>query len=116
MEKRIWRFLLIPLFLFGGHAVLEAQMDAYFTAISHPVPQDTMMVMLLSDFQSARSTNDFFTGMSMVEYGVTPRWTVGFMMEGQKIFGYPATYGGLRVNSYFRVFPHDHLLNFTLYG
>jgi hypothetical protein len=38
------------------------------------------------------------------------------MAEGQKIFGLPVTYGGLRVNSYFRVFPHDHLLNFTLYG
>ena len=91
-------------------------MDPYFTAINHPVPQDTMMVMLLSDFQSARSTNDFFTGMSMVEYGLTPRWTAGFMVEGQKIFGLPTTYGGLRINSYFRVFPHDHLLNFTLYG
>ena len=109
-------FLVILLCLFGGGVVLEAQMDAYFTAISHPVPQDTMMVMLLSDFQSARSTNDFFTGMSMVQYGVTPRWTVGFMTEGQKIFGSPTTYGGLRVNSYFRVLPHDHLLNFTLYG
>ena len=74
------------------------------------------MVMLLSDFQSARSSNDFFTGMSMVQYGLTPRWTVGFMTEGQKIFGSPTTYGGLRVNSYFRVLPHDHLLNFTLYG
>jgi hypothetical protein len=38
------------------------------------------------------------------------------MAEGQKIFGLPTTYGGLRINSYFRVFPHDHLLNFTLYG
>ena len=74
------------------------------------------MVMLLSDFQSARSTNDFFTGMSMVQYGLTDRWTVGFMAEGQKIFGLPTTYSGLRINSYLRVFPHDHLLNFTLYG
>jgi hypothetical protein len=115
-QKRNRAFLGILLFLFGGGAVLQAQMDAYFTAISHPVPQDTMMVMLLSDFQSARSTNDFFTGMSMVQYGLTPRWTVGFMTEGQKIFGLPTTYGGLRINSYFRVFPHDHLLNFTLYG
>ena len=91
-------------------------MNPYFTALNHPVPQDTMMVMLLSDFQSARSTNDFFTGMGMVQYGLTPRWTVGFMAEGQNIFGLPATYGGLRISSYFRVFPHDHLLNFTLYG
>src|SRR5713101_3766859 len=116
MERTNRVLLVILLFLFGGGAVLEAQMEPYFTALNYPVPQDTMMVMLLSDFQSARSTNDFFTGMGMVEYGLTPRWTVGFMAEGQKIFGLPATYGGLRINSYFRVCPHDHLLNFTLYG
>ena len=91
-------------------------MDPYFTAINYPVPRDTLMVMLLSDFQSARSGNNFFTGMAMVQYGVTSRWTVGFMAEGQKIFGLPTTYGGFRINSYVRVFPHDHLLNFTLYG
>jgi hypothetical protein len=91
-------------------------MDPYFTAINYPVPRDTMMVMLLSDFQSARTGNNFFTGMAMVQYGVTSRWTVGFMAEGQKIFGLPATFGGFRINSYFRLFPHDHLLNFTLYG
>ena len=91
-------------------------MDPYFTTLNHPLPQDTMMVMQLLDFQSARSTNDFFTSMSMVQYGLTSRWTAGFMVEGQKIFGLPATYGGLRINSSFRVFPHDHLLNFTLYG
>ena len=96
--------------------VSTMDMDPYFTTLNYPVPQDTMMVMLLSDFQSARSTNDFFTGMGMVQYGLTPRWTVGFMAEGQKISGFPTTYGGLRINSYFRVFPHDHLLNFTLYG
>jgi len=91
-------------------------MTPYFSAIDHPVSQDTMMVMLLSDFQSARSTDNFFTGMGMVQYGLTPRWTVGFMAEGQKIFGLPATYGGIRINSYFRVFPHDHVLNCTVYG
>jgi hypothetical protein len=91
-------------------------MDPYFTAINYPVPRDTMMVMLLSDFQSARTGPNFFTGMAMVQYGVTSRWTVGLMAEGQKIFGLPTTYGGFRINSYFRLFPHDHLLNFTLYG
>jgi hypothetical protein len=91
-------------------------MDPYFTAINYPVPRDAMMVMALSDFQSARTGNNFFTGMAMVQYGVTSRWTVGFMAEGQKIFGLPTTYGGFRINSYFRLFPHDHLLNFTLYG
>jgi len=54
--------------------------------------------------------------MGMVQYGLTARWTVGFMVEGQKIFGSPTAYGGLRINSFFRVFPHDRLLNFTLYG
>ena len=108
--------LFVLLFLCAGGSALQAQMDPYFTAINYPVRKDTMMVMQLSDFQSARTTRNFFTGMSMVEYGVTPRWTVGFMMEGQKIFGLPVTYGGLRINSYFRVLPHDHLLNFTVYG
>ena len=52
----------------------------------------------------------------MVQYGLTSRWTVGLMLEGQKTFGLPTTYGGVRVNSYLRVFPHDHVLNFTVYG
>jgi hypothetical protein len=98
------------------HDMSMMDMDPYFTALNYPVPQDTMMVMLLSDFQSAWSANDFFTGMGMVQYGITHRWTVGFMAEGQKIFSLPTTYGGLRINSYFRVFQHNHLLNFTLYG
>jgi len=99
-----------------GDEMSAMNMDPYFTAINYPVARDTMMVMLLSDFQSARTGNNFFTGMAMVQYGITSRWTVGFMAEGQKISGLPATYGGFRINSYFRVFPHDHLLNFTLYG
>jgi hypothetical protein len=110
------RFILILLVFCGGAADAEAQMDPYFTAINHPVPKDSMMVMQLFDFQAARTGSDFFTGMTMVQYGVTARWTVGFMVEGQKIFGMPLTYGGFRVNSYFRVFPKDYLLNFTLYG
>ncbi len=100
----------------GHEGTPGMQMDPYFTTINHPVPQDTVMVMMLSDFQSARTGRNFFTGMSMMQYGLTPRWTAGFMLEGQKIFSLPTTYGGLRVNSYFRVFPHDHLLNFTVYG
>jgi hypothetical protein len=91
-------------------------MNPYFTALNYPVPRDTMMVMLLSDFQSARTTNDFVTAMGMAQYGLTARWTVGFMVEGQKISGSPATYGGLRISSSFRLFPRDHLLNFTVYG
>jgi hypothetical protein len=81
--------IVILLCLLAGGAVVNGQMDPYFSTISRPLPQDTMMVMLLSDFQSARSTNDFFTGMGMVQYGLTPRWSVGFMAEGQKIFGLP---------------------------
>jgi hypothetical protein len=108
--------LLAVLFSLCGGAVLDAQMNPFFTAINYPLPRDTTMVMLLSDFQAARSTDNFLTGMVMVQYGFTPRWTVGFMAEGQKISGLPTTYGGLRINSHIRVFPHDHLLNFTLYG
>ena len=116
MERRNRRFLVILLLFLGGGAVVEAQMDPNFTAINYPVPPDSLMVMQLLDYQSALSTNDFFTGMSMVEYGLTSRWTAGFMVEGQKIYGMPNTYGGMRINSYFRLLPHDHLLNFTVYG
>jgi len=91
-------------------------MNPYFSTINYPQPKDTMMVMLLPDFQVARSTRDFATGMVMAEYGITSRWTAGFMAEGQKINGLPVTFGGVRVNTYVRVFQRDHLLNFTLYG
>src|ERR1035437_1447430 len=92
------------------------QMNPYFTAINYPIAKDTLMIMLLPDFQSARSGPNFFTVMEMAEYGITSRWSAGFMAEEQKIFGLPTTFGGLRFNTYFRLLPHDHLLNFTLYG
>ena len=94
----------------------QAQMNPYFSAINYNLPKDTLMLMLLPDFQIARTGRNFLTGMIMVEYGLTDRLTVGVMAEGQKIPGLPATYGGLRFNAYFRVFPDDHFLNFTLYG
>jgi hypothetical protein len=107
--------LAVLLCLCGG-AALQAQMDPYFTAINYPLPKDTMMFMVLPDFQVARYTRNFFTAMGMVQYGVTSRWTVGFMAEGNKILGLPVTYGGLRLSSSFRVFPKDRILNFTVYG
>jgi hypothetical protein len=91
-------------------------MDPYFTAISTPVPKDHLMLMLLPDYQLARTGPDFLTYMGMAEYGITNRWTAGFMVEGEKIGGLPATYGGVRFNTYFQLFPHDHLLHLTLYG
>lgn len=106
----------ILLSLFAGTSSLPAQMNPYFTAVSDPMPKDMLMVMLLPDYQHARTTNDFVTGMAMVEYGVTSRLTVGFMVEGQAIPGLAPAYGGIRVNTYLRLLPRDHLLNFTLYG
>lgn len=94
----------------------QAQMNPYFSTINYNLPKDTLMVMLLPDFQIAQTGRNFLTGMIMAEYGLTDRLTVGVMAEGQKIPGLPATYGGLRFNTYFRVFPEDHFLNFTLYG
>jgi hypothetical protein len=60
------------------------QMNPYFTAFNYPIAKDTMMVMLLPDFQSARSGPNFFTAMEMVEYGITPRWSAGLMVEDWK--------------------------------
>jgi hypothetical protein len=91
-------------------------MNPYFSPINYPLPQGTLMVMLLPDFQSARYTRNFVTGMIMVQYGITARWTAGVMAEGQKILGQPITYGGLRFNTYFHVFTSDRLLNITIYG
>ncbi len=95
---------------------LYGQMDPYFTAINYPAPKGSLMVMFLPDFQRARTGPNFYTAMGMAEYGITPRWTAGFMLEGQKIFGMPVTFGGVRFNSYFRLLPRDRLLHFTLYG
>ena len=94
----------------------QAPMNPYFSAFNYTLPKDTLMVMLLPDFQIARTGPNFLTGMIMAEYGLTDRLTVGVMVEGQKINGLPVTYGGVRFNAYFHVFPNDHLLNFTLYG
>ncbi len=94
----------------------QAQMNPYFSAINYNLPKRTLMLMVLPDFQIARTGPNFATGMIMLQYGLTDRLTVGMMAEGQKIGGLPATYGGLRINAYFRVFPEDHFLNFTLYG
>ena len=91
-------------------------MNPYFTAINAPVPKDNLMLMLLPDYQLARTGPDFLTYMGMAEYGITNRWTAGFMVEGQKTGSLPATFGGVRFNTYFQLIPHDHLLHLTLYG
>ena len=99
-----------------GARPLHGQMDPFFTAVSTPVSKGSLMLMLLPDAQVAHTGPDFLTYMGMAEYGVTDRWTAGIMVEGQKIGGLPATFGGLRYNTYIQVFPHDRLLHFTVYG
>jgi hypothetical protein len=97
---------------------LRAQMDMgpYFTAINSPLKKQSVMLMVLPDFQVARFGPNFATGMIMAEYGITDRWTAGIMAEGQKISGMPATYGGQRLNTYVHLFHDDRFLNVTLYG
>lgn len=94
----------------------SAQMTPYFSTIDRPLGKGSFMLMALSDLQKARFGPDFATGMLMFEYGITPQWTAGLMVEGQKISGLPATYGGSRVNTSFHLFKDDRLLNLTLYG
>ena len=110
------RLLLAGLLWAAIPGSLHAQMNPYFTAINYPVEKHSVMAMALSDLQVARYGNDFATGMLMVQYGITSRWTVGVMAEGQKISGMPATYGGIRLNTYFHLFRDDRFLNLTLYG
>ena len=94
----------------------QMNMNPYFTVINYPVEKHSLMLMAMSDFQSARYGNNFFTGMLMVDYGLTSRWTVAIMSEGQKIAGLRTTYGGMRINTYFHLFRDERLLNLTLYG
>lgn len=97
---------------------LQAQMNmnAYFTAINYPVEKHSLMLMAMSDYQSARYGNNFVTGMMMADYGLTPRWTVAIMTEGQKIEGLRTAYGGIHLGTYFHLFRDERLLNLTLYG
>jgi len=99
-----------------GTSQAQTSMDPYVTAITTPVDEHSVMLMVLPDLQVARFGNNFLTGMLMAEYGLTPRLTVGVMAEGQKIGGLPATYGGMRYNAYFHLFRDARLLNLTLYG
>ncbi len=99
-----------------GWSQAQMNMNPYFTAINYPLEKHSLMLMAMSDFQSASYGNNFFTGMLMAEYGITPRWTVAIMAEGQKIAGLPVTFGGMRVNTYFHLFRDERLLNLTLYG
>lgn len=94
----------------------SAQMTPYFSTIDRPLGTGNVMLMALPDLQEARFGPNFATGMLMLEYGITPQWTAGLMVEGQKISGQPATYGGSRVNTWFHLFKDDRLLNLTLYG
>src|SRR5512140_810858 len=71
-----------------------AQMTPYFATIDRPLGKGNVMLMALPDLQKARFGPNFATGMLMGEYGITPQWTAGLMVEGQKISGLPATYGG----------------------
>jgi len=118
MNKHWKKILLVGLLWATLPCSLRAQMkmDPYFSTINYPLEEHSLMLMVLPDFQSARYGNNFFTMMLMAEYGLTERWTVGVMAEGQKIAGLPATYGGMRYSMYFQLFRDDWLLNLTLYG
>ena len=114
-----WRELLISGILWAmlsGSMLAQMNMNPFFTAINYPLEEHSLMLMVMSDYQSARFGNDFLTGMLMVEYGITPRWTVAVMAEGQKIPGLPATFGGMRYATYYHLFRDDQFLNLTLYG
>ena len=118
-KTKHWEKILIAGLLWATlPGLLRAQMNMnpYFTAINYPLEKQSLMLMALPDFQSARYGNDYFTGMLMAEYGITPRWTFAVMAEGQKIAGLPVTYGGLRFGTYFHLFGDDRWLNLTLYG
>lgn len=116
MRSQILCALSLCVFATIGAGPARAQMTPYFTAIGNTMPRNHLMLMLLPDYQLARVGPDYLTYMGMAEYGVTNRLTAGFMAEGQKIRGLPATFGGVRFNAYYQLFPRDHWLHATLYG
>ena len=117
--SRVW-FAVRTVVMVGAFALAaissSAQMTPYFSTIDRPLGKGNIMLMALPDLQKARFGPNFATGMLMAEYGITPQWTAGLMVEGEKISGLPATYGGSRVNTWFHLFQDDRLLNLTLYG
>ena len=119
INSKHWEKILITVLLWAilpGRSQAQMNMNPYFTAINYPVEKHSMMLMAMSDFQSAHYGNNFVTGMLMADYGLTSRWTVAIMAEGQKIDGLSAAYGGMRLSTYFHVFKDKRLLNLTLYG
>src|ERR1035437_741088 len=119
INSKDWKEILIIVFLWAilpHRSQAQMNMNPYFTAINYPVEKQSMMLMAMPDFQSARYGNNFVTGMMMADYGVTSRWTVAIMAEGQKIAGLNAAYGGMRLSTYFHVFKDEKLLNLTIYG
>src|SRR5664279_5918049 len=97
IKTKHWKKILIVALLWAalpGWSQAQMNMDPYFTTINYPVEEHSLMLMAMPDFQSARYGNNFVTAMLMAEYGITARWTVGAMVEGQKISGLPVTYGG----------------------
>ncbi len=111
VNAKQWKKILITGLLcatLSGLSQAQMNMNPFFTAINYPVEKHSMMLMAMSDFQSARYGNNFVTGMLMADYGITSRWTVAIMAEGQKIAGLNAAYGGMRgqyVLSLHLVFP-----------
>ncbi len=119
IKTKLWRTILITglvCLTLPGWSRAQMKMNPYFTAINYPLKEHSLMLMALPDFQVARYGNNFVTGMLMANYGITSRWTVAIMAEGQKINGLDATYGGIRLGTYFHLFQDERLLNLTLYG
>ena len=117
-KRKHWKTILIAgLLLMAQPYWSQAQvnMDPYFTTINYPLKKHSLMLMAMPDFQLARYGNNFFTGMLMAEYGITSRWTVAIMAEGQKIVGENVAYGGMRLSTYFHLFRNERLVNLTLY-
>ena len=119
VRTKLWKKIMLTGLVFlilPGWLDAQMKMNPYFTAINYPLEKHSLMLMAMPDFQLARYGNNFFTMMLMAEYGISSRWTVALMAEGQKINGLDAAYGGIRIGTYFHLFQDERLLNLTLYG
>lgn len=119
VKTKLWKKIMLTGLVcvtLPGWSQAQMKMNPYFTAINYPLEEHSLMLMAMSDFQLARYGNNFFTGMLMADYGISSRWTVAIMVEGQKIDSLDAAYGGMRLGTYFHLFQDERLLNLTLYG
>ncbi len=82
----------------------------------HTAEAGEMEVMLMSDFGQDPDGTRYTAQMVEFELGVTDRWTMEFMVEGQATFGEGGyNFTGFRLENRYRLFEYGTFLNPVIY-